>query len=274
MAESVAQSLGQRNQLDRRESIAAIAEARVKHIAKEIWKMDADRQERDMGGMLYDDLKAMVKRQITILQNKRTLLPINQVKVSSVEAVAQQTGQDGCGQACGKGNEGLRSYCKALKDSPEAKQSTIRCNVCNQYHATELCNVLLEMSPDERVTRLRDRKLCFHCLEKGHFKPSCKNVPTCDICGRRHNTLVHGRSPPQELNVNASSIFRQNPHHHLYQQTQFQHQSQVQGHLLMAPNPPLINPSVNMTGATKGPQGLETLAHDGNGELTLEENVE
>ena len=275
MAESVAQRLGQRDQLDRRESIAEIAEARVRHIAKEIWKEDARRQIASLGrGMDFDTLKAMVKMHITILQNKRTLLPINQVKVSSVEVVSQQVGQDGSGQAVGRENEGWRSYSKALKDSPEAKQSTIRCNVCNQYHATELCNVLLEMSPDERVTRLRDRKLCFHCLEKGHFKPSCKNIPTCDICGRRHNTLVHGRTPPQELNVNASSTFQQNPHHHLYQQTQFQHQSQVQGHLLMAPNPPLINPSVNMTGATKGPQGLETLAHDGNGELTLEENVE
>ena len=55
--------------------------------------MDADRQERDMGGMLYDDLKAMVKRQITILQNKRTLIPTKEVKVSMTSAPQQQQQQ-------------------------------------------------------------------------------------------------------------------------------------------------------------------------------------
>ena len=170
------------------------------------------------GGIDFEVLKRLVNSHILLLQTKKTLLPSSNIKVSAIAANQQQQQQPQQQKQSGNTNinaTAAPSYSKALRDSPKQKQSTDRCNVCNQYHRTEACAQLTNLAVDERVKKIKEHKLCFNCLSKEHIKPQCKTVPTCATCNRKHHTLMHGRSiPPTALSVN-SATFQPGKHHHV-----------------------------------------------------------
>ena len=92
------------------------------------------------------------------------------------------------------------SYAERLINSPPMKQSTTRCGVCESYHATVECAALAKLHPDEKVKKLREHQLCFHCLQRGHEAKSCPaDKPRCVVCHRPHNSILHGRSFPSAV---------------------------------------------------------------------------
>ena len=86
--------------------------------------------------------------------------------------------------------------------APPEEDSTIHhqhqpnglCEICSHPHATSQCPILMDVSVDSRVDILSKRELCYHCLEKGHTAKNCNNKPTCQMCGRVHATILHGRN--------------------------------------------------------------------------------
>ena len=118
-AETMANQQGQRDQLDKRDIIAEIAENRVKHICKKMMEEDVKRQEMCLGGGIdFENLKRLVNSHILLLQMKKTLLPSMTVKNNSANVNATAA----------------PLYSQALKESPKQMQSTGCCNVCRQYH--------------------------------------------------------------------------------------------------------------------------------------------
>uniref|UniRef100_A0A2S2NNC8 Integrase catalytic domain-containing protein n=1 Tax=Schizaphis graminum TaxID=13262 RepID=A0A2S2NNC8_SCHGA len=70
--------------------------------------------------------------------------------------------------------------------------SRSHCICCNNgKHALPSCNRFKKWSNDVRSKWARDHKLCFRCLEDGHWSPQCKSSTVCSHCSRKHHTLVH-----------------------------------------------------------------------------------
>ena len=217
-AETVAIQQGQRDQLDKRDVVAEIAENRVKHLCKKMMEEDVRRQEMCYGGGIdFEVLKRLVNSHILLLQTKKTLLPSSNIKLSSIAANQQQQQQPRQHQQNNGTNINaatVPSYSEALRDSPKQMQSTDRCNICSQYHRTEVCAQLVNLAVDDRVKRLKDLKLCFNCFSKEHLKPQCDNIPSCATCSRKHHTLLHGRTMmPPAVKVNSSSFHPVGYHH-------------------------------------------------------------
>ena len=126
-AETVADQQGQRDQLDKRDVIAEIAENRVKHICKKMMEEDVKRQEMCYGsGIDFEVLKSLVNSHILLLQTKRTLLPSANIKVSATAAnphQQQQPQQQRQNNGANVNATAAPSYSKALRDSPKQKQS-------------------------------------------------------------------------------------------------------------------------------------------------------
>ena len=71
------------------------------------------------------------------------------------------------------------------------------CNICDGFHHSHHCHVLEAMNDvGQRVKKLMERSLCFHCFKPGHSARLCTEKPTCarPQCARRHATLLHDRS--------------------------------------------------------------------------------
>ena len=74
--------------------------------------------------------------------------------------------------------------------------STTECGVCSKEHSTERCDTLASLDMEEKANRVKEMGLCFRCLGSGHSFRSCPSDPRCGVCGRRHNTIFHGRKSP------------------------------------------------------------------------------
>ena len=65
------------------------------------------------------------------------------------------------------------------------------CVVCKGKHDLKSCPTFLSKSVQERKQVVREGRLCFNCLCKGHRIAECRSKLTCHECGRKHNTLLH-----------------------------------------------------------------------------------
>ena len=64
------------------------------------------------------------------------------------------------------------------------------CAVCQMSnHTIESCFKFGKLSLEERIEFIKSNKLCFRCLQSGHFATDC--VARCSKCDRRHHELIH-----------------------------------------------------------------------------------
>ena len=210
-AETMAASIGQFSQLDRREVIAEIVENRLQHFIKDFWKQDRDLRRFQSRSMAFSDLKLMIQDWISTLSSRRATLPPKTVKAAIIGAKPQQPTSGEVEDPIKDLNVNAHqvapnrkpAFSGAVKDGRRKPQSTDKCLVCDSVHKTEACNVFAQMPVDKRVDKAYELRICFICLEKGHIAPDCTITPKCANCKGRHHTLFHGRQPPKKrANVN------------------------------------------------------------------------
>ena len=196
-AEATAKQIDQVEQLNRRDYIGEIAEGRVKHIAKDMWKKDATLQRTVGRKISFVDFKGMILEWIGILSTKRTFMPQTTVRVAASDTSRPSVQTDRMG-----GNKGQKRQASSMTlEGAKQTQASARCNVCGSAHVTEKCASLLQLSADERVKKLYDHQVCYHCLEKHHIAKFCKNKSKCGVCSKPHHTILHGRSSHPTLSV-------------------------------------------------------------------------
>ena len=104
-----------------------------------------------------------------------------------------------------------QSFAQRLVESPKKRQHQISptCNYCGARHSCHECSELKKMPVKQRVDALQAKNLCFHCTTSGCRTRTCKDRPTCNICGKKHATLLHDReyvSKPQKSSLSPEAI--------------------------------------------------------------------
>ncbi|XP_046564868.1 uncharacterized protein LOC124273638 [Haliotis rubra] len=69
--------------------------------------------------------------------------------------------------------------------------------MCEEEHRVSECPTLVDSSVSERVQKVKDLRLCFSCLVRGHLARECKSRKQCATngCKRTHHKLLH-MDPP------------------------------------------------------------------------------
>ncbi|XP_038063243.1 uncharacterized protein LOC119733951 [Patiria miniata] len=80
-----------------------------------------------------------------------------------------------------------------------AAKETSRCPVHNTAHKLQDCRVFCQKSIDEKISFVKENRLCFRCLRANHIIKNCKTPVRCDICGKSHVTVMHRPAPSQEV---------------------------------------------------------------------------
>ena len=77
--------------------------------------------------------------------------------------------------------------------SVQSNTATSSCRYCHRTnHKLHNCNDFKQLEPEERSEFLQRKRLCYGCLEFGHFSKDCKMKKTCKVCTKRHPTCLHG----------------------------------------------------------------------------------
>ena len=79
------------------------------------------------------------------------------------------------------------------------KVSSVRkdqCTLCDESHRIWKCSVFLSKSVKQRSALVREKQLCFTCLQSGHMARDCSSKLKCrkSGCGKSHNSLLHNDS--------------------------------------------------------------------------------
>ena len=167
-------------------------DSRLAHMSFDFWKKDDASQNAPGGRRLgFKDLLTEIQTQLRVLTNKG--VRTSQGRTMRVNATDTQNGQT-------KNEKGKGSYAGKAGSPKNANsvQSSEKCNICGTMHATKECNILLQMSADDRIKRLAQKGCCFLCLNPGHISRNCPDErPKCETCGRGHNTMTHGGKFPR-----------------------------------------------------------------------------
>ena len=80
-----------------------------------------------------------------------------------------------------------------------SKVSSVRkdqCTLCDESHRIWKCSVFLSKSVKQRSALVREKQLCFTCLQSGHMARDCSSKLKCrkSGCGKSHNSLLHNDS--------------------------------------------------------------------------------
>lgn len=84
------------------------------------------------------------------------------------------------------------------------------CPICSNQHYIRDCPTFLQLNVVDRPNLLKQHRICFNCLIPGHLIPACKNRMNCQICKKRHHTLLHDAIRSQSFANSPSSA--QQPH--------------------------------------------------------------
>ena len=71
------------------------------------------------------------------------------------------------------------------------------CTFCQEKHSILICTKFKIKSQDFRMKFVRDSRLCFSCLSRGHQARDCRNKKACDVCQGRHPTVMHSEGASQ-----------------------------------------------------------------------------
>ena len=79
-----------------------------------------------------------------------------------------------------------------IESKIESEKSYQPCPLCEGQHSLVKCSSFLKKSVDQRSDVIREKGLCYGCFKRGHMSAGCRDRFTCEECGRRHHTLLHG----------------------------------------------------------------------------------
>lgn len=68
------------------------------------------------------------------------------------------------------------------------------CLNCRGRHAINECRKFASMSVEDRNRWVRNNSICYTCLSPNHWANKCSSRLRCDICAKKHHTLLHGFS--------------------------------------------------------------------------------
>ena len=165
----------------------------------------AEYQEREKSFPNFKQFVAFVKKESDIVCNPITSLQLlretNSEKTG--RTLSTEAGRTKEEEPTDTGSDDSETS-SPRSPSPE-KQSSKRppCDYCQGSHSIGKCFKFRKLPYEQRIVEVRERRLCFNCLRKGHVAVDCTDQASCDMCGKHHSTLLHNaggtwseRKPP------------------------------------------------------------------------------
>ena len=93
---------------------------------------------------------------------------------------------------------------KTTEESSKEPNSTSKlqpqCSFCKRTdHLLNACVKFKAETRDNKLNFVKENKLCFGCLRKGHMSSDCKKRLICATCNKNHPTCLHEERHPKKL---------------------------------------------------------------------------
>lgn len=89
------------------------------------------------------------------------------------------------------------------QDHGHSDSRSSNCPCCDNKHLIQFCEKFRKLSINDRRGMVASKQLCFVCMESGHHATSCAVTRSCQVCNRRHNTMLHSATEEQTQQSNS-----------------------------------------------------------------------
>ena len=98
-----------------------------------------------------------------------------------------------------------KSHVYSVSSPTPASSYKWECVLCTpDKHPLHVCPKWSNYSVAQRLSHVKDRKLCSNCLAVGHLTAKCKSTYRCRDFGQAHQTSIH-QSSPSSVPVNSTT---------------------------------------------------------------------
>lgn len=84
----------------------------------------------------------------------------------------------------------------------EQEGKALKCTLCDNNHVLRRCQKFIELNAYDRKKHANKGRHCINCLSTNHRLATCPSTKNCQVCGKRHHTLLHF---PESSNANQVS---------------------------------------------------------------------
>jgi len=67
----------------------------------------------------------------------------------------------------------------------------LSCTLCENSHYLGNCSKFRAMDVSKRFEFVKQKQLCYNCLQANHNIKKCPSKKSCSTCGKRHHTQIH-----------------------------------------------------------------------------------
>ena len=110
-----------------------------------------------------------------------------------------------------------QSTSKTAEASATKPTAPKTCKQCTKDHYLNQCEAFKALNIEKRWDFVKEKKLCFNCLNGGHRLDDCKYRKKCSECNRKHNVITHKAKPasnsdkkPDKENVATTAVCAHN----------------------------------------------------------------
>ncbi|XP_045477352.1 uncharacterized protein LOC123682646 [Harmonia axyridis] len=97
-----------------------------------------------------------------------------------------------------------RNSALLVQSKNNSDKKGISCNYCKSSHNIYNCPSFLGKTASDRFKIVKDKNWCINCLHSGHQLNNCSSKSTCRTCNKKHHSLLHMRSPSDDVPQNES----------------------------------------------------------------------
>ena len=211
-------------EFDRPDVVRKVVNSRLEHYSTKFWIKDEKKIRQTGKAMSFEDLLDELQKWMVVLINRGANEKHEQSNSNSSNGNnningGKQSARINATSSRGKGApkqpsqqaQQPETMAQHIMNSPQQQQPTIRCSICESLHDTNDCQLLANLSIDERLQRLGQKGLCFHCFHRGHTARNCTQKPRCKSCNRLHNTLMCQRGSEYRNGMQNQIPFQSTP---------------------------------------------------------------
>nr|XP_049612597.1 uncharacterized protein LOC125990036 isoform X1 [Syngnathus scovelli] len=100
------------------------------------------------------------------------------------------------------------SQSNQVTKTDNGKLAQNNCLYCDKNHGLGNCEKFQKLAHKDKIEYLKFKGLCFGCLVQGHLSKDCSRRLTCQLCSRKHPSILHvpreeKTSPQNERNATS-----------------------------------------------------------------------
>ncbi|XP_061724321.1 uncharacterized protein LOC133530427 [Cydia pomonella] len=112
-----------------------------------------------------------------------------------------------------------RSYKQPPSIKPKSFHTTasnddLQCTFCKEKHYIHNCKQFSKLPIEERYSHVQGNNLCYNCLIPNHTVFKCKQHTTCQICKRKHHSLLHREKEQVSEDKQVTTATKEDPPAH------------------------------------------------------------